>query len=191
MYKTLALLLLVGCGGSFPTATHCDSQVYRGGVDSVLPIDCDVFEADAELAVQMVVRYTSVTETEYRARMRHVHIEIRSISSWDEFGTNVGGYTQFNRVNLPATGWSLVHESLHAYDMVTDAESIGGWLSSPVEAVEEFRHSGWDKSCTDSPGGKCGYLEAEANFNPTMIKLQSESQPAPPTTHAAEPVPQG
>lgn len=132
------------CG--YPVATHCDSAVFGKGVDSTLTIDCGVFDQNAQVAGDTVAAKTAISKDDWLAKMRHVHVRVRSTMTWEEAGERVLGVTSFDHIAVDMFGLSLAHESLHAYDCVADVENAGSALALPVEMTKEHNHVGWTEN---------------------------------------------
>lgn len=153
--KWLFLLMLSACGIDYPVATHCDSDLFGQGVDSVLPISCDLMKVDADVALSMIRTYTQIPEQLYRDRMRHVHVEITSRESWELNGGTVYGETNINRITLSRHGHCLDHESIHAFNQVGWTEDFGTMVAMPSETARDGAHENW---------GPLGYWDADFHF---------------------------
>jgi hypothetical protein len=137
----IGLVGVSACG--YPVATHCDSSVFGQGVDSTLPVDCGVIDQDAQLAGALVASHTAISEAQWLAAMQHVHVRVRSTIAWNESGESADGDTSLNQIATDSLGLSLAHETLHAYDAVSDVSNIASFFALPVEAAQEHNHTGW------------------------------------------------
>jgi hypothetical protein len=171
------MLLVIGCG--YPNKTHCGSSIFGHGYDSVLPLDCSLMDPNFEVGVQMIQTYALHVDTEvYRQRMRHVHVEVKSVDEWKNFGTEIIGLEHTDpvdgRIDIDTDeyGFALLHETLHAYDDVGYWDSVGGVLAYPSEGIHEMNHDGWLAHCydIDEPGvidagdDRCGYYDADHHY---------------------------
>lgn len=145
----VAVLFLSACGLDFPGNYHCDNSVFKRGIHSVLPIDCSLMELNAAKAINSVVTYTAdtnqpISERLYRQRMQHVQVLVRSVWEWNLGGDEVSGDTyRADQITIDSRGESLMHESLHAFDMQGWVENFWSFLATPVESLREQHHDGW------------------------------------------------
>lgn len=165
----LTLCLLPACG--YYKATTCPSGgSHYGHVESVLSMDCDVFEADAEIAVQSVLATTSIDEWTLRHRMRKGQVTVRSVGEWEATLGPVDdelviGLTVGTHIAVGEDARALAHETLHLYDTIGIFDNLGSILAIPVEAGPEESHDGW---------GSNGYFAASDEYERRYTPLTWE-----------------
>jgi hypothetical protein len=158
----LLAVVLAGCGIRFnpadiveplddsPAPFYCDSQ-YFGSVESESQIDCGVFEADAKLATDMVVRLTKVDSNSYYRIMRRTTVHVRSVVEWGSGSDTVKGQAWFQRIDIGSSATALAHETLHVY-------SFSHW------EVNSGDHPGWIELCPDDSDSRCNYYLAANTY---------------------------
>lgn len=163
MAPAIALILLSACGFGYPNVIHCDSIVYGKGVDSVDMIDCSKMNLNALLALGSIVRKTHIDPELYLKRMRHVHVEVRSVYGWQHNGAEWYGQTTVDQIVVGSNAHALAHETIHAFNAIGFSENLGSILALPVELAKDDSHDGWKEN---------GYLDADNDFMTIFVNPQ-------------------
>lgn len=135
----------------------CESSYFKH-VESEEPIDCAIFEQNAQLATHYVTTLTEIghDSDSYFRILKRTTVHLKAASVW-KAQTGMGiisGEAWFERIDVGRDTTALAHESMHVYD-------LSHWR------LDTCNHPGWNEFCPDAGPTKdrsCNYYRADYDY---------------------------